>query len=678
MVHHELVSIEGQSKLVFDFTHIKEHRLISPAEVRFYDFRLAAGLQGNHHFGNFLPAHPDFAKTQENFLVLVGFEHTHVELRLLACVNKLRTVILDDVDILIFLNGLRHSKETAVRLAASVSPGGITEGVTRANNVARHLDFGELGSIAMRKAEHERFASRLRGTIKVHRQVASHFAHRRAHTAHRRGATGIDELLAARLGGILKQRHCRPGIVHQHSGGRVSPAESDMDTGVATFESFGHLFEIRQGAFHERDIRHSLERRNLIRVASSNHYLVTFFKQSLDHIVTNEASTASNKHTHTYTSLYLQNTNLFNLGQDIHSILLHYPQGFLLKRLIMARMRVLVLMGGPSTEHDVSVVSGTGVVRAMNPDRYNIHPVLIDKDGTWHWSSRELSPYQKDNFSVNYFRGLEGTAANCKKSPALSELPDADIAFLALHGKWGEDGHIQAMLENWGIPYTGCGLLASALAMDKVKTKEIYRANGIPTPPYRVIWKHDFTGDTLVSVSDELGFPLVIKDPLGGSSIGIGIAKDLDEAGKIAQDLFKDSNRLLCEKFIAGEEASCGYIEGEKPLPPTEMRMTTREYFDYEAKYNGECKEVTPAEFDADLTARIQELVKNAHYALGGAGYSRTDVRITKDKQLFAIETNTLPGMTPTSILPAEAASVGITYSQLIDLIIDKSLYIKR
>jgi len=135
---------------------------------------------------------------------------------------------------------------------------------------------------------------------------------------------------------------------------------------------------------------------------------------------------------------------------------------------------------------------------------------------------------------------------------------------------------------------------------------------------------------------------------------------------------------LLCEKFIAGEEASCGYIEGEKPLPPTEMRMTTREYFDYEAKYNGECKEITPAEFDADLTARIQELVKNAHYAIGGSGYSRTDVRITKDKQLFAIETNTLPGMTPTSILPAEAASVGITYSQLIDLIIDKSLYIKR
>ena len=265
-----------------------------------------------------------------------------------------------------------------------------------------------------------------------------------------------------------------------------------------------------------------------------------------------------------------------------------------------------------------------------------------------------------------------------KKSPALSELPSADIAFLALHGKWGEDGHIQAMLENWGIPYTGCGLLASALAMDKIKSKEIYKANGVPTPPYRVIFKHDFNGDTLVSVSDELGFPLVIKDPLGGSSIGIGIAKDLDEAGKIATDLFKDSDRLLCEKFIAGEEASCGYIEGEKPLPPTEMRMTTREYFDYEAKYNGECQEVTPAEFKPELTARIQELVKNAHYALGGAGYSRTDVRIDKDGNLWAIETNTLPGMTPTSLLPQQAACNGITYSSLIDLIIDKSLTIRR
>lgn len=336
-------------------------------------------------------------------------------------------------------------------------------------------------------------------------------------------------------------------------------------------------------------------------------------------------------------------------------------------------------MGGYSTEHDVSVTSGTGVIRAMDGSKYNIHPVLIQKDGTWIWSSRELSPYQKDNFTENYFYSLEGPSARQEKNPALSELPSADIAFLALHGKWGEDGHVQGLLENWGIPYTGCGLLASALAMDKVLCKAAYLSVGIDTPPYRVLFRDDFSGDKLVEAADALGFPLVIKDPVGGSSIGMGIAKDLDEAGQIVNDLFKNSNRLLCEKFIKGQEASCGYIEGvETPLPPTEMRMTTREYFDFEAKYNGECREVTPAEFPEELTKRIQELAKKAHLAIGGAGYSRTDVRIDAEGKLWALETNTLPGMTPTSILPAEAAAVGIDYTHLIDLIIDTSLKIKR
>jgi D-alanine-D-alanine ligase len=345
----------------------------------------------------------------------------------------------------------------------------------------------------------------------------------------------------------------------------------------------------------------------------------------------------------------------------------------------MSRLRVLVFMGGYSTEHDVSVTSGTGVIRAMDGSKYNIHPVLIQKDGTWIWSSRELSPYQKDNFSENYFYSLEGPSARQEKNPALSELPSADIAFLALHGKWGEDGHVQGLLENWGIPYTGCGLLASALAMDKVLCKAAYLSVGIDTPPYRVLFRDDFSGDKLVEAADALGFPLVIKDPVGGSSIGMGIAKDLDEAGQIVNDLFKNSSRLLCEKFIKGQEASCGYIEGvETPLPPTEMRMTTREYFDFEAKYNGECREVTPAEFPEELTKRIQELAKKAHLAIGGAGYSRTDVRIDAEGKLWALETNTLPGMTPTSILPAEAAAVGIDYTHLIDLIIDTSLKIKR
>lgn len=345
----------------------------------------------------------------------------------------------------------------------------------------------------------------------------------------------------------------------------------------------------------------------------------------------------------------------------------------------MSRLRILVLMGGYSTEHDVSVSSGVGVVRALDSSRYNVHPVLIQKDGSWIWSSRELSPYQKDNFSENYFYALEGPSARSEKNPPLSELPAADLAFLALHGKWGEDGHVQALLENWGIPYTGCGLLASALAMDKTLCKAAYASKGILTPPNRELFRDGFSGDDLVRAADDLGFPLVIKDPVGGSSIGMGIAKDLDEAGEIVNGLFQNSPRLLLEKFIRGREASCGYIEGlEPPLPPTEMRMTTREYFDYEAKYNGECREVTPAEFPEDLTVRIQKLAKSAHEAIGGAVYSRTDVRIDENGELWALETNTLPGMTPSSILPAEALAVGIDYSVLLDIIIEKSLKVKR
>lgn len=342
------------------------------------------------------------------------------------------------------------------------------------------------------------------------------------------------------------------------------------------------------------------------------------------------------------------------------------------------RLRVLVLMGGPSTEHDVSLVSGTGVVRSLDAKKYNVHPVLISKDGFWTWSSRELSPYQKESFSMNYFATVEGTAMQRKKAPALSELPDCDIAFLALHGKWGEDGRVQALLEHWKIPYTGCGVLASALAMDKIKSKEIYRSCGVPTPAFRVLERASFKGDLLVSAADELGFPLVIKDPIGGSSIGMGIAKNLEEAGDICTRLFDAAPTLLLEKFIAGEEASCGFIEGQPALPPTEMRMTTREYFDFEAKYQGECNEVTPAEFSPERTLAIQDLARKSHYALGCEGYSRTDVRIDKDGALWVLETNTLPGMTPSSLLPQQAACIGLNYSQLIDVIIETSLKIKR
>ena len=260
-------------------------------------------------------------------------------------------------------------------------------------------------------------------------------------------------------------------------------------------------------------------------------------------------------------------------------------------------MRILVPMGGFSTEHDVSVSSGVSVVRGAHSGHYRVHPVLIHRDGTWVWSSHPLSPNEKDIFTSPYFDSIRGPSAWRVRTPALSVLPRCDIAFLALHGKWSEDGHIQALLEHWRIPYTGSGVLASALAMDKLKSKDMYRANGIPTPPQRVLSRVAFHPNEIREAADELHLPLVIKDPTGGSSLDLGIANSLSQATKLPRVLLEKTDRLMCEKYIAGQEASCGYIEGQSPLPPTELCMTTRDYFDYAAKYACECREVTPAEF---------------------------------------------------------------------------------
>jgi D-alanine-D-alanine ligase len=335
------------------------------------------------------------------------------------------------------------------------------------------------------------------------------------------------------------------------------------------------------------------------------------------------------------------------------------------------KISVLVFMGGPSSEHEVSLSSGTGVVRALDSQKYLVHPVLVQKDGHWIWSSRPLTEYQKQNFAVNYFATVEGTAMQKKLRPSLAELPPAQIAFLALHGVWGEDGHVQALLEHWGIPYTGSGMAASALAMDKIQSKMVYLANGLPTPKFQVFRK----GDALDS---SLGFPLVIKDPVGGSSLNQGIAHNAEEAQKICADLLDKTERLLIEQFIEGGEASCGYIEGEAKLPPTEVRMTTRPFFDFEAKYKGEVQEITPAEFAPELTVQIQEIAKKCHEVLGCRVYSRTDVRIDKEGRLWILETNTLPGLTPTSFLPQQAAAIGLSYAQLLDVILLNSSYAKN
>jgi D-alanine-D-alanine ligase len=332
---------------------------------------------------------------------------------------------------------------------------------------------------------------------------------------------------------------------------------------------------------------------------------------------------------------------------------------------------VWVMMGGPSLEHDVSVVSGTGMVRNLDFNKYKILPIYVDRQGVWFWARHALTGFQQENFSKNFF--LEETLVKSARYPSKTEILPCDVALLAFHGEFGEDGRIQAHLDQWNVAYTGSGLEASALAMNKINSKAVYKLYDIPTPP-SVIIRRDQLADRLPLCFDQFGFPLVLKNPVGGSSFGISIVQSPDEALKAAEELFKDCNRILVEKFISGREASVGYIQGQAPMPVTEIRFGDKLYFDYEAKYLGKSEEITPGPFSEEITRNMQRLSREAHEALGLSGYSRTDFRIDQDDNLWVLESNSLPGFTPTSILPQQCAHLGIGYSQLLDIILNIAL----
>ncbi len=337
----------------------------------------------------------------------------------------------------------------------------------------------------------------------------------------------------------------------------------------------------------------------------------------------------------------------------------------------MDRLKVWVFMGGPSAEHDVSLVSGRGLVQALDHNRFEVTPVFISKEMEWCWTKEPLSSEKQNKFELKMLEELPTQRA---VRPALDQLPACDIALLGLHGRFGEDGTVQALLDYFNIPYTGSGRLASALAMHKVKSKEIYRQNNIPTADWAVISRDDLAKDKITERLKPLRWPLFFKDPEGGSSIDMGRAENMEEAKPLIQKLLAKFPELLAESFIQGRECSIGWLEGAPtPLPPTEI-ITEGDYFDFEAKYQGKSREVTPAPFSPELTQQLQELAEKAHTSLGCAVYSRTDFIVDEKGNPWALETNTLPGFTPTSLLPQQAAAIGLNYSALVEHILRSSL----
>jgi D-alanine-D-alanine ligase len=341
----------------------------------------------------------------------------------------------------------------------------------------------------------------------------------------------------------------------------------------------------------------------------------------------------------------------------------------------MATKTVLVLLGGYSTEHDVSLKSGTGVVRQMDPVLYRPWPVVLTKDRRWRHPPAPLSVEQQATFEGGRHDLPSGDLSDGwleSASPCLERLPCAG-AFLALHGDWGEDGRMQSLLEFHGVPYTGSGVLGSATAMDKSRTKEILATRELPISPSVELTTAIGPEDFAARAFEWGGLPLVLKVPTGGSSIGVHICKTEEQLVRAAVQLCANEKRVLVEKFVAGRELTCGVIEGHEPLPPTEIRPKCGEFFDFSSKYlPGGSEEITPAPLTAEQTKLIQELARRVHDTLRLRAYSRTDF-ILSDEGPIILEVNTLPGMTETSLIPQQAACIGLTYRDLVTAILRAS-----
>ena len=291
-------------------------------------------------------------------------------------------------------------------------------------------------------------------------------------------------------------------------------------------------------------------------------------------------------------------------------------------------------MGGPSSEHEVSLQTGEQILQNLDKKKFEVSPIKIEKDGTWPITLEKLKS-------------------------------QTDLVFIALHGEYGEDGQIQSLLETFGIPYTGSGPLASALAMDKEKTAVLLAANKILTPK-------------TIKTAKNFQMPVVVKPANLGSSVGVKIVQRLGDLEPAINFAKQYSGAVMIQLYIRGWEFTCGVLEINKTavaLVPTEIIPKKGNFFDFASKYEiGGSEEVTPPDLPKEFIKLLQETALKTHRTLGCSGMSRTDMILGENGKLYVLEINTIPGMTKTSLLPQQAAKMGFNFPRLLEIIIQSAL----
>ena len=341
-------------------------------------------------------------------------------------------------------------------------------------------------------------------------------------------------------------------------------------------------------------------------------------------------------------------------------------------------MNIVVLAGGTSTEREISIVSGKGIASALRQKGHRA--VLVDVFagiGEVDWSDPFPENYDVEQAaeSISGFNDRIGQMKKTRKSfwgPNVLELCDrADIVFLGLHGMNGEDGRVQATFDLMGIPYTGAGYLSSGIAMDKYITKQFFRLYGVTAPPGFLVEGRPSAAPSLAEHG--LHFPVVVKTCCGGSSVGVYIVDDQKSYEKAIDDAFSYEDRVIVEQYIGGRELTCAVVD-QTAYPIVEI-IPREGFYDYKNKYEpGATIEICPAALTKEQTEHVQELAVRAASAMRLEGYCRLDFILDKTGEVYCLEANTLPGMTPTSLIPLEAATLGISYPDLCEELIRVSL----
>lgn len=333
-------------------------------------------------------------------------------------------------------------------------------------------------------------------------------------------------------------------------------------------------------------------------------------------------------------------------------------------------MKIAVLLGGTSAERDVSLSTGIAIARALKENGHEVQAIdcaygtqRVDFLAADTGQIIRLMPSEIEKEKRALDRNIFSTVEHLLREKI-------EVVFNALHGGYGENGQLAALLDLAGIPYTGSGALASALGMNKHLSKVIFQANGVPTAPWEKFTRREGFNAAQLAARE---LPLVVKPNEQGSTVGLSIVRQPEELQAALERAFQYGDTILVEKYIPGKELTVSVLGGQA-LPIIEI-IPESGFYDYEAKYqSGKTRYVVPAELPEELAAKIRQAGQVAYRALGCRGYARVDFRLQDDGQFFCLEVNTLPGMTPTSLVPKAAKAVGIGFNELMERIIRLAL----